>query len=249
MTTWKTTYISAVVHCAGDNPIINDHSTTVTICDEAGGAFVSLTDCEGTTIKLDPDEFEIVANVARGMIENFEDKPRTPISVVNEAFNKAEAIFSSLKSEMLEANADPNQPYVTEWFDGMRDSLSAVAEANITPRTAADDRWHKSARDLLAVIHRDGGQHTGEVGTVQSCKDAEAVVHALMLDSTMLDSAMATDDAKIVTCLFRYIDRMNDVCDEDPADTILREFVADVMPFINERISKAWPQKKTQQRR
>jgi hypothetical protein len=32
MTTWKTTYISAVVHCAGDNPIINDHSTTVTIC-------------------------------------------------------------------------------------------------------------------------------------------------------------------------------------------------------------------------
>jgi hypothetical protein len=112
MTTWKTTYISAVVHCAGDNPIINDHSTTVTICDEAGGAFVSLTDCEGTTIKLDPDEFEIVANVARGVIENFEDKPRTPISVVNEAFNKAEAIFSSLKSEMLEAD---NKHDANEW--------------------------------------------------------------------------------------------------------------------------------------
>ena len=102
MTTWKTTYISAVVHQSGDNPIINEQSTTVTICDEAGGAFISLTDSEGTTIKLDPNEFKIVANVANGMLECFEDKPRTPISVVNEAFNKAEAIFSSLKSEMLD---------------------------------------------------------------------------------------------------------------------------------------------------
>ena len=50
---------------------------------------------------------------------------------------------------------------------------------------------------------------------------------------------MGTINAQIVDCLFSYIDRMNDVCDEDPADTILREFVADVMPFINERASKA----------
>ena len=112
MSNYKTTYISAVVHQAGDNPIINEQSTTVTICDEAGGAFISLTDSEGATIKLDPDEFEIVYNVARGMIENFEDKPRTPISVVNEAFNKAEAIFSSLKSEMLEAD---NKHDANEW--------------------------------------------------------------------------------------------------------------------------------------
>ena len=38
MTTWKTTTISAVVHQAGDNPIINECSTTITICDEAAGA-------------------------------------------------------------------------------------------------------------------------------------------------------------------------------------------------------------------
>ena len=73
MTTWKTTYISAVVHQAGDNPIINDHSTTVTICDEAGGAFISLTDCEGTTIKLDPEELEMVAEVARKMLKEFHE--------------------------------------------------------------------------------------------------------------------------------------------------------------------------------
>ena len=207
MTTWKTTTISAVVHQAGDNPIINEGSTTVTICDEAAGAFVSLTDSEGVTIKLDREEFEIVANVARGMLECFEDKPRTPISVINDSFNKAEAIIHSLKEGMLDEDD----------------------KETIRPTTP-----FAATCDLLAVIHRDGGQHTGEVGTVQSCKDAEPVVRQLMSDS-----ALATSNAQIVNCLFRYIDRMNDVCDEDPADTILREFVADVMPFINERVSKA----------
>ena len=208
MTTYKSTYIAAVVHRVGDNPIINEQSTTVTICDEAGGAFVSLTDSEGTTIKLDPEEFEIVANVAKGMLECFEDKPRTPISVINDSFNKSEAIIRSFEDGMLD-----------------EDDKEIIRPA--TPFAATCD--------LLAVIHRDGGQHTGEVGTVQSCKDAEAVVHALMLDRALLGGAMKTSDSKIVNRLLRYIDRMNDVCDEDPADKILREFVADVMPFINDR--------------
>lgn len=73
MTTWKSTYIAAVVHQAGDNPIINEQSTTVTICDEAAGAFVSLTDSEGTTIKLDPDELEMVCDVARKMLKEFSE--------------------------------------------------------------------------------------------------------------------------------------------------------------------------------
>ncbi len=73
MTTWKSTYIAAVVHQAGDNPIINEQSTTVKICDEAGGAFVSLTDSDGTTIKLDPDELEMVCDVARKMLKEFSE--------------------------------------------------------------------------------------------------------------------------------------------------------------------------------
>ena len=73
MTTWKSTYIAAVVHYAGDNPIINEQSTTVKICDEAGGAFVSLTDSDGTTIKLDPDELEMVCDVARKMLKEFSE--------------------------------------------------------------------------------------------------------------------------------------------------------------------------------
>jgi len=73
MTTYKSTYISAVVHRASDNPIINECSTTVTICDEAAGAFFSLTDSEGTTIKLDPEEFDLVVEVARKMMKDFSD--------------------------------------------------------------------------------------------------------------------------------------------------------------------------------
>ncbi len=155
MTTWKTTYISAVVHQAGDNPIINDHSTTVTICDEAGGALVLLTDSEGTTIRLDPEEFEIVANVAKGMLECFEDKPRTPISVINDSFNKSEAIIRSFEDGMLDEDE----------------------KETVRPATQFE-----AIGDLLAVIHRDGGQHTREVGMVQSCKDAESVVCELLSD-------------------------------------------------------------------
>lgn len=146
MATWKTTYISAVVHCAGDNPIINEQSTTVTICDEAGGAFFSLTDSEGVTIKLDPEELEIVANVARGMLQSFDGNPSEDQRVINES---------------------PDE--------GDKEALRPA-----TPFAAICD--------LLAVIHRDGGQHTGEVGTVQSCKDAESVVQKLRSDGTQSKS-------------------------------------------------------------
>ena len=47
---------------------------------------------------------------------------------------------------------------------------------------------HRAALDLLAVIHRDGGQHTGEVGFVQACKDAEAVVLKLRSDDARIKS-------------------------------------------------------------
>ena len=60
-------------------------------------------------------------------------------------------------------------------------------------------------------------------------------------DATCKNKAASTDtiNAQIVDCLFRYIDRMNDVCDEDPADTILSEFVADVMPLMMRRLAIA----------
>ena len=191
MTTWKTTTIAAVVHRVGDNPIIHQRSTTVRLCDEAGGPFLQIEDCEGATIQIDHDEFELVAEVARKMIRDFDD------------------------------GYSEDQRAITESKDEDEDDKETIRPTTSFAATC----------DLLAVIHRDGGQHTGEVGTVQSCKDAEPVVRQLMSDIDL-----AISHAQIVNCLFRYIDRMNDVCDEDPADTILREFVADVMPFINDRI-------------
>ncbi len=146
MTTYKSTYIAAVVHQAGDNPIINEQSTTVTICDEAAGAFFSLTDSEGTTIKLDPEEFEIVANVAKGMLECFNAKHQEDHCI---------------------DEVPPGENYVTPF--------AAIC-------------------DLLAVIHRDNGSHTGMVGIHQSCKDAESVVCELLSDDARIKSGEWTTE-------------------------------------------------------
>lgn len=50
----------------------------------------------------------------------------------------------------------------------------AVAEVRSIPQ---------GVRDLLAVIHRDGGHHTAEVGLEDSLIDAEAVVVKLLANS------------------------------------------------------------------
>ncbi len=139
---YKTTYIAAVVHRVGDNPIINEGSTTVRLFDEAGGPFFQIEDCEGTTIQIDHDEFDIVAEVARKMLLDFDD------------------------------GSSEDQRAITESQDEDEDDKETIRQA--TPLAAICD--------LLAVIHRDGGQHTGEVGMVQSCKDAEAVVRGLRSD-------------------------------------------------------------------
>lgn len=63
------------------------------------------------------------------------------------------------------------------------DTLRALA-AGVYPPTytearaiAAEVLWMRQAvGDLLAIIHRDGGQHTASVGWAQSARDAERVV-------------------------------------------------------------------------
>lgn len=61
-------------------------------------------------------------------------------------------------------------------------------------------------------------------------EDLAAFVHDAICENKTVSTN--TINVQIVDCLFRYIDRMDDVCDEDPSDTILREFVADVMPLM-----------------
>ena len=43
-------------------------------------------------------------------------------------------------------------------------------------------------------------------------------------------------ETTIISCLYRYIDRMNDICPIDPAEKILAEFVEDVNPLIIEHL-------------
>lgn len=49
-------------------------------------------------------------------------------------------------------------------------------------------------------------------------------------------SSEAFEDAKddIVAGVFKFIDRMNDVCDSDTADRILNEFTQSINPLIEE---------------
>ncbi|MEW8120058.1 MAG: hypothetical protein AB2792_23100 [Candidatus Thiodiazotropha sp.] len=55
-------------------------------------------------------------------------------------------------------------------------------------------------------------------------------IDAEQRESTSGSKADARDE--IVEILFKYIDRMNDLCDEDPADQILEEFTEAVDPAI-----------------
>lgn len=50
-----------------------------------------------------------------------------------------------------------------------------------------------SAEDLLAVIHRDGGHYTREVGFAQSCRDAEQVVLDLRAEVARLIEELAQE--------------------------------------------------------
>lgn len=48
--------------------------------------------------------------------------------------------------------------------------------------------------------------------------------------------SQAFEDAKedIVDCVFKFIDRMNDVCEQDTADRIVEEYIAKMNPLIEE---------------
>jgi hypothetical protein len=49
--------------------------------------------------------------------------------------------------------------------------------------------------------------------------------------------------AAMVECLYRFIDRMNDVCPEDTADRIVGEFTAAVMPLFDEHLDALFPRR------
>ncbi len=70
MSKYITSVISTVVHMDDRNPIFGDDITTITIDDEACGGFIVLTQNE-QTIRLDPDELQVIAKTAIKMLANY----------------------------------------------------------------------------------------------------------------------------------------------------------------------------------
>ncbi|MEW7987909.1 MAG: hypothetical protein AB2799_19150 [Candidatus Thiodiazotropha sp.] len=64
--------------------------------------------------------------------------------------------------------------------------------------------------------------------------NSQFVITSLTLIYSPVSPSGSKADARdeIVEILFKYIDRMNDLCDEDPADQILEEFTEAVDPAI-----------------
>ena len=59
---------------------------------------------------------------------------------------------------------------------------------------------------------------------------------------TPYNKALAVIKAEhdIVDVVFKYIDRMTDVCDTDPLEGIAAEFVEEVNPLVHECIDRLW---------
>ena len=64
-----------------------------------------------------------------------------------------------------------------------------------------------AAKGLLAVMHRDGGHHTGNVGFAKSCQDAELVYRDLMIDKAALMHA----NVELARLLMLYVENTHGV--------------------------------------
>lgn len=70
MSKYITSVVSTVVHMADRNPIFGEGVVTVTIDDEAAGGYIVLTQ-EEQTIKVDPDELQLIAKTAIKMLAQY----------------------------------------------------------------------------------------------------------------------------------------------------------------------------------
>lgn len=63
-------------------------------------------------------------------------------------------------------------------FENAVKAEERAIKAEVAIEQGKDEK--QAAENLLAVLHRDGGHHTGKVGFIQSCRDGELVRHDLM---------------------------------------------------------------------
>jgi len=70
MSKYITSVVSTVVHMDDRNPIFGEDITTITIDDDATGGFIVLSQNE-QTIKIDPDELQLITKTAMKMLANY----------------------------------------------------------------------------------------------------------------------------------------------------------------------------------
>ena len=67
-----------------------------------------------------------------------------------------------------------------------------------------------------------------------------------LIDQRLKAAGDAEDDAlddvmqRIVDGVFKYIDRMGDICEQDPAEKIVNEYVVHMTPLIDEYLQLAY---------
>lgn len=76
MSTFKTTPMAMAVHLAHENPVYGECSTMVTVDDEAGGAFLVISQSDEQakvgTVRMDLEQLEAVVAAARKLIKAHE---------------------------------------------------------------------------------------------------------------------------------------------------------------------------------
>jgi hypothetical protein len=70
MSKYITSVISTVVHMDDRNPIFGEGIVTITVDDDAAGGYIVLTQDE-QTIKVDPDELQLIAKTARKLLAQY----------------------------------------------------------------------------------------------------------------------------------------------------------------------------------
>lgn len=93
----------------------------------------------------------------------------------------------------------------------------------------SEDECIRAAKNLLARIHRDGGHHTGDVGFIQSCKDANSAWCELMIDKAEL-MLIGDDMAKL---LLLYIENTHGVPVSIEGRTLRECAVEQVERYLN----------------
>jgi hypothetical protein len=142
--------------------------------------------------------------------------------------------YDALEKRLLAyANEFIGTATVLEAADAIRELRAANSALGDTIHLAWNerDRLAGSLAVCGVIAHEGGGTCLPEYET-----DSVLAVRKLRAERDAL-----RQDAAIGRVVWRFIDRMNDICEQDTADEILSEFVVAVQPLIDAALAAQEP--------